>query len=181
MKLGDEELMAMFSAGMSEAFDMLYERYRHRLFRFALSCLKSQEDAEDTVQEVFLRVARAAPRYQPQGKFKAWLFQIAANRIRSMAIQKNRPENVSDDEVMLQTDSYDQEHRLIQQERLQNILLTLPSNQRVIVLLRELEGMDIISIASILDMSASNVRVQLHRARKALLSQFQHQHWEKTP
>ena len=81
MQLSDEELMVMFSAGAIDAFTMLYERYRHRIYRFALNCLGVQADAEDVVQDVFVRVAGAADRYQPTARFRSWLFQISANRV----------------------------------------------------------------------------------------------------
>lgn len=66
MKVSDEELMVMFSAGTAAAFSMLYDRYRHRVYRFAVACLESAADAEDAVQEVFIRVARAATATSPQ-------------------------------------------------------------------------------------------------------------------
>jgi len=84
MRFSDEELMVMYSSGVEAAFDMLYERYRHRIYRFAFTCTSSPADSEDLVQEVFTRVARAASHYQPTGRFRSWLFQIAANRIRSL-------------------------------------------------------------------------------------------------
>lgn len=81
MRIGDEELMTMFAAGVSEAFDMLYERYKHRIYRFAAASLRSMSCAEEVVQDVFMRLASAAPTYQPRGKFTAWLFTIAVGHL----------------------------------------------------------------------------------------------------
>ncbi len=71
MRFSDEELMVMFAAGTAEALTMLYERYRHRIYRFAIGCLGSPADAEDTVQDVFLRVASCRGSLQTIGSFQS--------------------------------------------------------------------------------------------------------------
>jgi RNA polymerase sigma-70 factor, ECF subfamily len=173
MTLGDEELMAMFSAGMTEAFDMLFERYRHRIYRFALHCLYDPADAEDIVQEVFVRVARSAARYQPQGRFKSWIFQIAANRIRSQAHLRSRDQaGIRDagDHACALNQVSDTENEMITGDLINRALAAINPQQRMVVLLREVEGLSFDAVATALDLSPENVRVQLHRARRHLLA-----------
>lgn len=174
MKFGDEELMVMFAAGVTEAFDMVYERYRDRIYRFAVACLKHKEDAEDVVQEVFLSVARAAARYEPQGRFKAWLFQIAANRIRtSVQVRAKRAEYEQAEEASalaaLVEHGVDVESTMVMRERLTSALAELPELQRLILLLKELEGFSAMEIAETLALTPENVRINLFRARRKLL------------
>ncbi len=174
MKFGDEELMVMFAAGVTEAFDMLYERYRDRVFRFGTACLHDPSDAEDLVQEVFLRVARSAARYKPRGRFRSWIFQIAANRIRTIGGNRRAriemeapgdPERLN----LFSSDRDDVERSAVNRDLLDKSLSSLPEIQRLIVILKEVEGMPCSGIAESLDISHENVRVQLHRARKKLV------------
>ena len=167
MNLGDEELMAMFSAGMEEAFDMLYERYRNRLFRFCCSCGLDVQDAEDIVQEVFIRVAKSAARYQPMGRFKAWIFQIAANRVRSYC-NAEKPFNSPDTSDLLTETPW--ENQIIARDLIYRILSRLSQSQRMIVVLKDVEGLSSAAIADVLSISPENVRVQLHRARQNMIS-----------
>jgi RNA polymerase sigma-70 factor, ECF subfamily len=171
MKFSDEELMVMFSAGTKEAFDMLYERHRHPIYRFARACLANGADAEDIVQDVFIRVMKAAPRYQPSGCFKAWLFRIAINRIRSFAVLRNfraeetlngtpEPELSSSSDPSSSTEAAD----LILKSFLQ-----LDAIPRQILFLKEVEGFDTKRIAQMLGLGHDHTRVLIHRARKQIL------------
>lgn len=176
MRFSDEELMVMYASGVEEAFDMLYERYRHRIYRFALSCILSATDAEDLVQEVFLRLARAASHYRPMGKFKSWIFQIAANRIRSFhGARARHREGLAGIQAEVQTRPVPApDSGLIAGDLLRKALASLPSQQRLALVMMETEDMTCREIAHIMDTSHGNVRVLLHRARKGVIS-FLHQ------
>ncbi len=77
--VGDEALMQRVGSGDLQAFEVLYERYRRQLLRFLAHLYWDPSAAEDAVQEVFLRLWRAAPRYAPRGRFSTYLYQIAKN------------------------------------------------------------------------------------------------------
>jgi len=170
MKFSDEELMVMFASGVTPAFDMLYERHKHRIFRFALACLQNQEDAEDAVQEVFIRAARSAKRYQPTGRFMSWLFQIAANRIRTLAAARAArqviPLEYGEEAARCLTDDVDQAMEL--RECVTTCLATLSEQQRMALVLKEIEGQSYDGIAAALGLTPGHVRVLLHRARKRM-------------
>ncbi|MBN1880502.1 sigma-70 family RNA polymerase sigma factor [bacterium] len=172
MRFSDEELMVMFAAGTTDAFTMLYERYRHRVFRFAVACLGSPADAEDAVQDVFLRVAGAADKYQPADRFRSWLFQISANRIRDIGRNRKRWDmrNHSSKPLPDPGDRGRFEQRLVACDTLQRLLAGLQPEDKILVLLKELEGLDGLSIAGIMGLTPEAVRVRLHRIRAVLKS-----------
>jgi RNA polymerase sigma-70 factor (ECF subfamily) len=80
--LQDDALVAAAARGDAAAFRILVERYAPRLRAFAVRALGSRDDADDVVQETFVRAHRAAPRYVPAGRCAAWLFRIAGNLVR---------------------------------------------------------------------------------------------------
>jgi RNA polymerase sigma-70 factor, ECF subfamily len=172
MNFCDEELMAMASSGSVEAFDMLYERYKHRLFAFAKACLKNTEDAEDAVQEVFIRICKSAKTYQPHGRFKSWIFQIAANRIKTIAASRKLDLNHEIPIEDRENDELDPERKILARNILDHLLSSLSPMQKMIVVLKEIEGMDTSVIATSLGLSPENVRVLLHRARNSMIQTY---------
>lgn len=168
MKFHDEELMVMFAAGMIEAFDMLYERYRDRIYRFALVCLHHPQDAEEIVQEVFMRLSRSGRHYHPQGKFKAWLFQIAANRIRSLAASRSRDmvRRIEFEQLQVVEGTEQTSDQVLDRDLVRKALASLPEQHRLVLVLRELEGFGYDTIARSLGLSPENARVMHHRARR---------------
>ncbi|MFC1852979.1 RNA polymerase sigma factor [candidate division CSSED10-310 bacterium] len=176
MRFNDEELMVLFASGTKEAFDMLYERHRHGLYRFARSCLKCSADAEDVVQDVFIRVSQAAARYHPRGRFKSWLYQIAVNRIRTRVALNKRGLELQDSgpSAAQRPTSGSVEHSIILHDLLHKSMLLLSENQKMILFLKEVEGMKYEQIGRTLDLTPENVRVLIHRARKQI-SSFIHQ------
>ena len=91
--LGPEELAAVIERAQRfdpDAYDVLVDVYGQRLFGFLYRLAGSREQAEDLLQEVFLRVVRALPRYTHRGRFEGWLFRIAANLVRDRIRQTRR-------------------------------------------------------------------------------------------
>ncbi len=86
----DGEVVRRVLAGETEAFGILVERYYGDCYRYAYHTAGQREDAEDLVQETFLRAYRGLGRYRDRGQFKAWLFRILVNRCRSAAARRHR-------------------------------------------------------------------------------------------
>ena len=175
MNFSDEELMVMFSAGTTEAFDILYDRYKHRIYGFVLGCLQSPADSEEVVQDVFLRVARSGHTYQPTKPFKSWIFTIASNRIKSTAILRKTQQQKQRELKLLQFETGtsvslegNPERPVIVREELHNLFSHLDSDQRMMLILKEVEGWSTNSIAESMGMTPENVRIRVHRARKKL-------------
>ncbi|HWS15766.1 MAG TPA: sigma-70 family RNA polymerase sigma factor, partial [Candidatus Methylomirabilis sp.] len=73
----DEELMFLFREGSREAFEELFTRHHRAVVRFAWRMTGDPATAEEAAQEIFLRIARAAPTYQPTARFTTWMYTVA--------------------------------------------------------------------------------------------------------
>ena len=86
----DSATLASAKAGDLDAFAAIVRLYQPRCLRFARSMLRNAEDAEEAVQDAWMRVYRALPRYEDQERFDSWLFRILANRCRTRSIRMVR-------------------------------------------------------------------------------------------
>jgi RNA polymerase sigma-70 factor (ECF subfamily) len=77
----DEELMLAYAGGDAAAFEQLYGRHKGPVYRYVLRSVKGRGEAEELVQEVWMKVVQARSRYVPQAKFTTWLYTIAHNRL----------------------------------------------------------------------------------------------------
>lgn len=179
MTFSDEELMVMFSAGTAVAFDMLYERYHGRIYRFARACLGLLPGAEDAVQEVFLRIVRSAHCYRPAHPFHPWIFQIAANCLRDIGyrecrVRRNLPIQ-TDDTRHEPGDKGLQARRMDAAGELSELLAGLEPEDRMLLLLKECEGLDAGAIARVFGTTPGNIRVRLYRIRRNLIEKRQNE------
>ena len=91
-ELSDEELFAAYRRGDRAGFQKLLERYQRELFHFLVRFLGDRSTAEDIFQETFLQVHQSASQFDPQRRFRPWLFTIAANKARDLIrSQARRP------------------------------------------------------------------------------------------
>jgi RNA polymerase sigma-70 factor, ECF subfamily len=141
--LSDEQLMAAFSQGSTEAFSELFTRYKQPLFGFFRRRLADPSHAEELTQETFLAVLRAASRYERRALFRTYLYSIGFKILRAR--------NTTDADVSLR-------HAVGKLER----------TEREILLLREFEQLSYAEIAELLRLPVNTVRSRLFRARMAL-------------
>jgi len=152
-----------------EAFDAIVELYASRLFGFFHRMLGRPDDAEDLVQEVFVRVVRTIQDYREDGRFESWLFKIAGNLARD---RLRRPEigpteqldegsagRTVDEEMDAPID------RAEESNRLQGLLARLPTVEREVVLLRHFGEL---SFAEIADYTQAPLGTVLSRAHRGL-------------
>jgi RNA polymerase sigma-70 factor (ECF subfamily) len=76
----DNQLMLLFAHGTRAAFDALYHRHKQRVFRLAVRMVGERADAEEILQEVFLRLARSAENWEPRAKLTTWIYRVTVNR-----------------------------------------------------------------------------------------------------
>ncbi len=163
-----DSLILRIGESDKEAFHELYEKTKKAVYGFAYSIVKNPQDAQDIVQDTFIKVYDAAPNYKPQNKPMAWIFTIARN----LALMKIRNQNktiaIEEQEglenlfqVSPQTTS---EHTYI----LQNALSKLSEESRQIVVLHALSGMLHKEIAEVLNLNLSTVLSKYNRALKKL-------------
>lgn len=183
----DTQLISSIQAGHHELYEELVQRYERVLYNFGLKLCGVSDEAEDLVQDTFLNVITYLKNFRHETKFKNWLYRIAT----SVCIKKHRkskfaPERELSLDEFLPRDEADVEHELPQWaalplEQLLNeemghlikqAILQLPEKYRVVLVLRDVEGFSTDETAQILDLSPSNVKVRLHRARLFLRDQL---------
>lgn len=166
----DEQLVAAFRAGSEDAFRAIHDRYRARLLSYTRQMLgASRHDAEDVLQDVFVRVYRALRADDRPVSLRAWLYRIAHNRCIDRI---RRPEPVEADVFeMSRTPGSDPSDVLERREdlrRLVNDVRRLPDQQRSALLMREMQGMTYDELAQALDVTVPAVKSLLVRARTGL-------------
>ena len=177
----DVRLMIAVREGDSAAFEQLVARYHARLMTVLQHWLGSRDQAEDLVQEVFLRVFRARQNYRPAARFSTWIFTIAHNvarnakrtlaRRREVQMQQQTTESreMATLEEIAKAASGLMPTRQIDRREMSDVVNraigALSERQRMAVLLCKFEGMSYIEIAETMEMSPSAVKSLLSRAR----------------
>lgn len=168
-----EELVDRLKAGEPHAFEELVRGYQHRVFGVALRMLGTRAEAEDVAQEVFLRVHRAIGDFRGEARLSTWLYGITSrlclNRLASPARRRER----AGDDVLIELPAPDADaaataERSELEAALSAAIASLPEEFRIVVLLRDVEGLSYDAIAEALDLEPGTVRSRLHRARTTL-------------
>ncbi|HMC71400.1 MAG TPA: sigma-70 family RNA polymerase sigma factor [Mycobacteriales bacterium] len=175
----DDSLAALVvraQSGDGAAVEALVRELRPRVFRYVLARLLDPHAADDVTQEVAMTVTSALPRYVDQGRpVTAWVFGIAANKVREHRRVTSRRHETSVDGVpeRSEDESLEPEHatmRLDTARRVAAMLATLPEQQAEIVRLRVAAGLSAEETAAVLGMTPGAVRVAQHRALARLRS-----------
>ncbi len=161
----DEVLARLAATGDRAAFNELVQRYCRPLAEFAAARLTTFQDAEDIVQETFLRAYTAMGSFDPSYSLKNWLFTIAYRLVVS-EYRKKRPDRLSEQAAEALTE--ETESASPQSSWLWNEVRKMKTSDHDILWLRYKQDMEIEDIAAVMGKSASGIRVQLHRARKRL-------------
>jgi RNA polymerase sigma-70 factor (ECF subfamily) len=177
--LSDEEVVARVLAGDTSLFEILMRRYNQRLFRVARGILADDAEAEDVMQEAYLRAFRELASFRGEARFSTWLTRIACHE--ALARARKRRRLVSLAPVVSSTGGGEPPdppaktlgpQREMENRELHAILREavelLPDPLRAVFCLREIEGLSTEQTADALDLSVENVRVRLHRAKRGL-------------
>ena len=164
------EWMLKLKAGHEEAFDHLVDRWQSPLINFFYRSLSSYEQAEDLAQLVFIRLYRAAPRYEPRAKFSTYLFQIARRLlINEIRRAQRKPLDPWDPADLHAVTSDENQLRYTEiEEAFEKALLKLPENQRSAILLLKQQELSYQEIAEIMQASEGAVKTWIFRARQFL-------------
>jgi RNA polymerase sigma-70 factor (ECF subfamily) len=171
-ELSDEEVILAVLGGNLPCFELLMRRYNRRVFRTARAVLRHDHDAEDAAQRAWLNAFRALSQWDAtRGRFSTWLLRIAVNEASRMA--RNRKLPGVDDGDTLESHALDTDPELALERGevravVEAALDTLDDGQRMVLVLRDIEGLSSREVATSLDLSEEAVRVRLHRARRAL-------------
>jgi len=175
-------LVSAAKAGDTASFEELVNRYERKIFRLGMNITQNREDAEDVMQDAFLKSYQNLDRFQGDSRFYTWLVRIAVNEA-LMKLRKRRPNQVSLDEPLSDGDGDDSYFREIEDwgpspekrfaqtelnEILNSVISELDPIFRVAFLLRDVEGLSTEETAHILGISVAAVKSRLLRARLKL-------------
>jgi RNA polymerase sigma-70 factor, ECF subfamily len=159
-------------SGDQAAFATLVQRYSGAIFNQAYRMLNDAHEAEDAVQEVFLRAYRNLASFDPERRFVTWLLTIGANHCVDR-LRRRRMRWLTLDDVAFWLPSGEtgpEGHALLDERRMavQRALQRLPENYRGVTVLRYWHDLSYLEIAASLGLSEATVKTRLHRARKML-------------
>lgn len=163
--------------GDIKAFDDLFNKYSPRLYNFSIKYLKSVEEAEEVVQEVFLYIWDKREGLKPDNSFNAYIFTIAYNIIKKQFIKKSRDNAYKDDLIytlLQQENNLDNtiDYKFLL-EKVELIINALPARRKEIFIKRKYDGLSVKQIAEELGISPNTVENQLASAQKQILIELQ--------
>ena len=177
----DLALVAEAKAGSYEAFEELVNRYENKIYRLGVNITGNSEDAEDVLQEAFLKAFQHLAEFREDSRFYTWLVRIAVNEalMKLRKIRSNRTVPL-EDEIGEDGDPIPREladwkpnpEQIFAQEEIESILREaaqkLPASYRTVFLLRDMEELSTAEAASVLGLTEGTVKARLFRARLML-------------
>jgi RNA polymerase sigma-70 factor (ECF subfamily) len=173
--------MERLAAGQDAGLDNLMERYGQRLYRYVLRLLRDKHEAEEIVQETFVRVYQYRARFDPRHRFSCWVYRITTNLARDHLRRRQRrpevpliPEDSDGNDnprISPQDPARDPGESLVAQETgemVRSAVLALPDELRIPLVLSEYDELTHGEIGVVMDCTAKAVEMRLYRARQTL-------------
>ncbi len=182
IKPSPEISLEALRSGDRDALAQLVEAYSSQIYQLALKMVNNKQDAEDVLQNTFIKAFQHVANFEGRSSISTWLYRIAANEA-LMMIRKRRPEITEADSQLANDETSDitplefidwgrlPEEELLSSEskrQLDQAIENLPEKLRIVFLLRDVEGLSIQETAQSLDLSETNVKTRLLRARLRL-------------
>ena len=181
----DQVLVECVQNGDKQAFGLLVLKYQRKLMRLILFFVKDHAEAEDIVQETFIKAYRALPSFRGESAFYTWLYRIGVNSAKNHLNSQRRrvstlPENDTQD-----SDSFNDSDGLRESntpdsvlaskqlaEKVNETMNALPEDLRIAISLREIEGLSYEEIAEMMECPIGTVRSRIFRAREIIASKI---------
>jgi RNA polymerase sigma-70 factor (ECF subfamily) len=176
----DQLLVERVQKGDKRAFDLLIQKYQHRIVSLVSRYVSDPSEAQDVAQEAFIKAYRAIKRFRGDSAFYTWLYRIAINTAKNWIVAKNRRPPSSDIDAV-DAEQYGISDRLRETSTPENELLreeiertvfatiaSLPEDLRTAIMLREMDGMSYEEIATTMECPIGTVRSRIFRAREAV-------------
>jgi len=176
----DQKLVERVQAGDKQAFDMLVQKYQHKLIKMIGRYVSDPSEAQDVAQEAFIKAYRALPRFRGDSSFYTWIYRIGANTAKNYLVAQGRrpPGNdvdAQDAEQYVQDSllrEMDTPEGMAQRDEIERTVFEtideLPEDLRTAITLRELDGLSYEEIAQAMDCPVGTVRSRIFRAREAI-------------
>lgn len=170
----DQELLTLFRDPSSRtyAFNLLVRQYQKKVYWHIRRIVIDHDDANDVVQNVFIKVWRGLDKFKADSKLYTWLYRIATNESLTFLKQKRGSSNVSFDDVAhqlagsLEDDNYFKGDAI--QKKLQQAILTLPEKQRIVFNLKYFDEMKYEEMSEVLETSVGALKASYHHAVKKI-------------
>jgi len=183
IEASDEELIARFQQGDNYAFDLLVKRYKDPLLNFIYRFIGEKNEAEDIVQETFLRLFKNKHYYKEIAKFSTWIYTIAGNLAKTELRKRKRRKLFSISHYLSTEKDYDIPDQTTSPESDTNTLITdkiiqkaidkLSPKFKQVIILRDIQGFSYEEIAEIVGIPLGTVKSRVNRARLKLQEDLQ--------
>ncbi|NMM39041.1 MAG: RNA polymerase sigma factor RpoE [Glaciimonas sp.] len=177
----DGRLVERVQHGDKKAFELLFSKYQRKLMRLVSRLVHDQAEAEDVVQEAFIKAYRALPQFRGDSAFYTWLYRIGINTAKNYLVTQGRRAPTSTDADVEEAETFDDGDRLRDINTPESMLASkqiaqtvnlamesLPEELRTAISLREIEGLTYDEIADVMECPIGTVRSRIFRAREAI-------------
>ena len=176
----DADLVKRVQSGDTDAFDILVQKYQHKVINLVGRFVSDHAECQDIAQDAFIKAYRAIDSFRGDSQFYTWLYRIAANTAKNYLASRARksPSYAVDVE---DAEHFEGESRLKEYDNPENLLLTdeiratifsaiekLPDDLKSAITLREIDGLSYEEIADVMDCPIGTVRSRIFRAREAI-------------
>jgi RNA polymerase sigma-70 factor, ECF subfamily len=170
--LDDKNSVSLLVKGNSPAFENLFNRYAKRLYFFAFGYLKSKSDAEEVVQEVFLKIWQNRTTLNPELSFNAYLFKIAyhliTEKFRKISLEQKYLRDITQEAIPINDELNERSNYQSLLELVEKFIDKLPGRQKEVLLLRRMNGLSVREISEKLEISPKTVEHHLTEALKSI-------------
>ncbi|MGD9345576.1 MAG: sigma-70 family RNA polymerase sigma factor [Candidatus Aminicenantes bacterium] len=174
--MDEKDLVQKSQEGNEDAYGVLVERYKTKVFNMAYSLTLNREVADDLAQEVFIKAFYALPGFKGKAAFSTWLHQITVNHARDYLRKSSRIKQVPFEETKSEHSGHEDEAEKREREEelawrkkiVHETIASLPPKYQIILSLRDIQGLPYEEISRVLKISSGTVDSRLHRARKML-------------
>ncbi|QRX83340.1 RNA polymerase sigma factor RpoE [Glaciimonas sp. PAMC28666] len=177
----DQLLVERVQRGDKKAFELLVIKYQRKLMRLVSRLVRDQAEAEDVVQEAFIKAYRALPQFRGDSAFYTWLYRIGINTAKNYLVTQGRRAPTSTESNSEDAETFDDGEQLRDINTPESLLATkqiaqtvnvameaLPDELRTAITLREIEGLSYDEIAEAMGCPIGTVRSRIFRAREAI-------------
>jgi RNA polymerase sigma-70 factor (ECF subfamily) len=174
----DEQVVCRILTGETALYELLMRRHNQRLYRVARAILRDDSEAEDVMQDAYVRAYQHLAEFEGRAKFSTWLTRIAVHEALARSRRRarfhsldNLEESHGDTMSSLASSDRSPEQKTYDRELagvLEKAILRLPEDYRLVLMLRDVEGVSTEEAAACLKITEENVKIRLHRARTTL-------------
>jgi RNA polymerase sigma-70 factor, ECF subfamily len=177
--LTDEEIVCRVRAGETALYEVIMRRYNQRLYRVARAILHNDAEAEDVMQDAYVRAYEHLGQFAVRAPFAAWLTRIAVHEALARLRLSNRNQSLDENEydgdlsMQMTSKSPDPEQNASGaqlRDILEEAVLNLPEHYRTVIMLRDIEELSTTETAQALDLTEDNVKIRLHRGHGMIRS-----------